>query len=184
MLTAEMLTTGRVEIDAETHDHVFDALIRTDTRWNGWAIPYFDLPTALRINAMLGRGDDGGTIFLDSDGRTVIVVEAYNSDREGDPAGEEVYVERHEPLVIDGTDRYCIGGYAWTWQEVEADAPTDPAALDAWLTHRIQWSRAYCDAANALNRARIAVDEPYDAAFRTAQEKAATHVANTAVGAL
>ena len=51
------MRASRVAIDPEDHTQVFDCLL-PDHRWNGWAIPYFDRPTALRVIAMVTRGGD------------------------------------------------------------------------------------------------------------------------------
>lgn len=165
---------ARVEIDAETHEAVFDALVLTDQRWNGWAIPYFTLDEVRRIAAWIGRtGEAAPHILIDSDGETVILVEDYGSGGRDDTP-DDVAVHRMSPL--DG--RYSVGGMSWTWTELDEGAPTDPDELDAWLAERAVRARVWSAVANALNAERVKNGEPYDADFRRRQHDAANAAVN------
>lgn len=149
-----LLAPARVEIDAETHEHVFPAMVRTDVRWNGWACPYFDLDQVRRIAAMVES--DETRIVVDGDEVTVL------SD----------YGDGFEPELVEPVGGlYAVGAWSWTWTELPDDAPDGDAELDAWLARRRVASRAYADAANALNAQRIEAGEPYDDDFRARQRE-------------
>lgn len=136
----------RVHIDAESAADVFPAWILTDYRWNGWACPVFDRPTAERVIAMATRGqDDQPYSFI------------WTTDRTGEDAlimCDGMDGEQWQEYVGSESTGYAIGSHAWTWQELDEDAPTDDEALDAWLRARAEESAAYCKTWNgALNEA-------------------------------
>lgn len=87
-------------------------------RWNGWiAEPLFDRATVERIaaecadiNARYGAESD----YLEWDGDTVILRNP-QYEREGWTP------ERIAPRVIDGTPRWSIGAYSWTWAETGSE---------------------------------------------------------------
>jgi hypothetical protein len=155
---------SRVEIDATTHDHVFPAMVDSDQRWNGWAIPSFDLDTCRRIAAMVNTPDDDSMVVT-FDGDTVVVT---TND------GDESWVDRLDP---DADGLYGLGAMSWTWQELPEGAPTDDAELDAWLGVRAERGTVYAEASNAANARRIAEGRPYDADAR----RVLTEAGNAAV---
>lgn len=151
----------RVEIDAQTHADVFPATVPVpEVRWNGFACPSFDRETAERVIAMVTRDGEDYHVFH-WDGDTLVMVSTDGSTREQDPTGEWIDVERMEGPT------YSIGAWGWTWQEIDEDAPTEPEALDAWLTQRAEEGAAYAKAHNARNRERRAYIALWEAGART-----------------
>lgn len=141
---------ARVHIDAHTHADVFEATLFGE-HWNGWECPSFDRVNAEKVIAMVDRwNDDAGqadTEFLwttDRDGVDCLLM--------GTLDGFEMWWE----YVGSETEGYAIGGYSWTWVELDADAPTDPAALDAYLADADAWSARYCEVWNTALHAAYA----------------------------
>lgn len=110
----------------------FPAYVRTDTRWNGWAICGFewttvdhmiDVTTANNASNLI-QADD---LMWDTDGITLLKVsDTYNADGDllygpgtwvrrqnmiGTPA-----IERIEP---DSNGLYWVGSHEWCWEECE-----------------------------------------------------------------
>lgn len=100
------LKTGHVTTDGT---QTFRAIYDETLRWNGWiAAPRFERSEVERMPAWAAEGHtftwDGDVLLLGTN----------------DYADEPGYApERIEPND-DGT--YCVGGFAWTWYEV--DRPT------------------------------------------------------------
>lgn len=145
----------RVAIDPETHADVFDATVVDGEHWNGFACPSFTYEQAQRVAAWLERADPEGMnrVYFDSDGSTVLLVEVGDVDDDGRATEDGVWVHR---LTPDATGHYGIGAYGWTWQEVPADLPHDPAEIDAALAVAAAKSREYCDVWNTALRAAYA----------------------------
>lgn len=87
------------------------ALVRTDYRWNGWAVPYFDRETVSVIAELLERDrlddDDPYIVF---DGEVVRLVQPRNDDEPSQVV---------DPVVIDGKLMYSVGGMDWCWHELD-----------------------------------------------------------------
>lgn len=91
-------------------------------RWNGFvAFPLFDRPTVERIAANLAKShatnpDDS---YLTWDGDTVVLHDGVaEQDAVTDPEGWGDYEpERIEPQVVEGVQRWDIGGCSWVWSE-------------------------------------------------------------------
>jgi hypothetical protein len=98
-------------------DPLFPATV-DEERWNGWASPHFRRPVAEAVVAWVSemyRESPDGSERAYWDGDTVVIVSpSYIAEDGYTPT-------RIEP---DADDRYCIGGWEWTWENVEA--PTDP----------------------------------------------------------
>jgi hypothetical protein len=90
----------------------YPCLTRTDLRWNGHEVPYFDRATAERLLFDLTRayeedGDPGYSV-LRREGNDYVLTT--------DPGTEDEYAEPVGAVVIGGVERWCIGGFAWTWE--------------------------------------------------------------------
>jgi hypothetical protein len=86
-------------------------------RWNGFAIPYFDRAAVDLIIHDVMQFADENTAAWDGD---VVVL----TDNVGTP---DEWVERVEPTVIDGVQRWCIGGGSWVWFDFDEDNCTSDA---------------------------------------------------------
>jgi len=118
-----------VNID-EDYGGPYKARVRTDYRWNGWAVPAFEYKEALRVAAdthLLGAkyNDKGDAVeFASYDASRNAFVMTGGGRSEGD-----------DPLIITPTiccGRYDIGAMNWTWVEVEepevGDLPINTSA--------------------------------------------------------
>jgi hypothetical protein len=83
--------------------------ILNDARWNGWAIPYFELETARKL------------AYVMSDLRYDVHRDAFVTES-GEGGDEEVFVA--EKIVVAGRERkaYAIGAGSWCWCEESAPA--------------------------------------------------------------
>lgn len=101
----------------------------TDTNWLGWkgdpiprwngfvAYPEFDRAAVEKMAALFAsEGDEQ----IEWDGDTVIL---HSPEYADDPDYEP---ERIEPTVIDGVQRWDIGGCRWTWTEVDCTCAHGP----------------------------------------------------------
>ena len=111
----------------------YAARIRTDYRWNGWAIPAFTFEEALRVAAdthLLGAkyNDKGDSVEFAS----------YDAGRDAFIMTGGGRNEDDAPLVITATTccgRYDIGAMNWTWIEGEEPEVGDlPINASAHLT--------------------------------------------------
>ena len=91
----------------------------TDKRWNGWACPYFEFDTAMRMvdvwnqlafddcEAYMAQYDENRDEFCFADG------------------GFEEW-DRYSPRTIEAEGRrikvYPIGAYCWTWEDWDGAA--------------------------------------------------------------
>lgn len=103
-------TETRVAWDEEVA--IFPAVADLTQRWNGWvAAPFFDREAVDRI---IAASDDPEADVFHWEGDTLVQhrtqYEAY-----GEPD------ERIEPTLIEGVKRWCVGGFSWTWYEVEPE---------------------------------------------------------------
>lgn len=79
--------------------------------WNGWVIPYFTPAVAARVVAdqqarVQGFDDE---FDLRWDGSEIVLTYPDYGDGHRD----------FERIAPDATGRYCIGGWLWTWEEVD-----------------------------------------------------------------
>lgn len=86
----------------------FDALVKKNETWNGYAIPYFDRATAIEvlreIDSLLQMPDSAGMV---GDVATITY--------EGE-------TDQFKPVTIEGKKYWPIGAYKYTWEEGEAFA--------------------------------------------------------------
>lgn len=98
----------------------FPAFVQVDTRWNGFAIPYFTREVGEQIAKYMNENATIDTVY----GVTMRYDEAGNKfvsltpihDLSGDPQHASEYPAR---MFRDGNDRYAIGAFEWAWEEVE-----------------------------------------------------------------
>lgn len=95
-------------VSGDWTEEAYPALI-DDERWNGWAIPYFDLETARRVvadqSANLPLGEDASNLeWLDD---KIVLRDLSYPDAEPELIGPD----------LDGL--YCVGGRSWTWYETD-----------------------------------------------------------------
>ena len=86
--------------DGNHYEGIHDPSIR----WNGWACPFFDFRTSVKI---LMNGLTDWEFFED---RQVFQVRLHD-----EPEGE--YSE-FEGQMIDGVMMYPIGAFSWVWDEI------------------------------------------------------------------
>lgn len=97
----------------------FEAMVRTDARWNGWAVCGFSIDEVSRISETLEGANrdypvgDQNHVTIDGDG--VWESSDMYADEYEDPRGRLV-----EFRVING-DRYYFVGDGWCWYEVSGD---------------------------------------------------------------
>jgi hypothetical protein len=105
-----------VNID-EDYGGPYKARVRTDYRWNGWAVPAFEYKEALRVAAdthLLGakyndRGDAVEFASYDATKNAFVMTGGGRS-------------EDDKPYIVEATPccgLYEIGAMNWTWVEVE-----------------------------------------------------------------
>lgn len=82
--------------------------LRPGERWNGFAIPYFDIDQLPNALSMLRKVL--GTEHVLFDGRLITVTRPDDYPFEED---EPVEFER------ESTGLWCIGGWLWTWEDAE-----------------------------------------------------------------
>jgi hypothetical protein len=86
----------------------FEALYDPTVRWNGWLCPYLDRANTEKLvdlmNEWAKKYPEGGSFAWDGD----VVVETVED-------GDETHVDRHEPIIVAGTQRWTIGAFSWVW---------------------------------------------------------------------
>ena len=104
----------------------FDGWHNPEERWNGFAVPYFELDTVREIasacNAM--RADD-------PDAYDVVEIRDYTEPDKGVSVWVHTDDDAYEVetrTLADGQTVYSVGGWAWTWDDVRTLMPdlTDP----------------------------------------------------------
>jgi hypothetical protein len=103
---------------------VYPARIRTDYRWNGWAVPAFDFKTAMRVAAdthlMGATFDDKG------DG---VEFASYNAKLDAfvmSGGGRDATDDLVEIYATSCCGRYDIGAMNWTWMEHMPELGNEP----------------------------------------------------------
>jgi hypothetical protein len=110
----------RVGIDPESPADVFEAWVRTDYRWNGWAVPLFPESQLERLIDWITRLEGG--YFITRVGDTVYMIDNEAQEeitRDTDP--EHLWPFIVEPILLNGERCYDIGGYSWVWSEIDDD---------------------------------------------------------------
>jgi len=96
-----------------------------EERWNGFAVPWFDLETVREIaaaTAELGEGYDVVEIRDDADAPEGVSVWITANPDDGHTYETETTTTR------DGQTLYAVGGWCWTWDDVRTLMPdlTEP----------------------------------------------------------
>lgn len=163
----------RVEIDSETAATVFPARVVDGVTWNGWAVPSFAPDVAREIAAQQRAwqvdAPDSVTydVFSVSDCGRYVTAVSFDGVEGRKHAAADAYVSVGENVEGLGLPI----GEGWTWQELEDDAPHEPAALDAYLADRAAAAAAYCTTWNTALHAAYAAGS--DAAGAVAAARAA-----------
>lgn len=102
-------------------DKAFPCILFENDRWNGWAVPYFATETAKEVAEAITSNN----AELD-EYRCVVTWDAATKSFELDENSTAPEEEREDyrskvsvDFTIDGIDYYGIGGYSWTWSEVD-----------------------------------------------------------------
>lgn len=79
--------------------------------WNGWACPYFELGTALKIAEMCSLPEEGYTVSYNA------VINAFEMVESPEP--EDTYnVEAQTINTVDGLKTvYALGAFGWVWDD-------------------------------------------------------------------
>lgn len=116
------------------------ALVRTDTRWNGFACPYFSREVAQSIitdcNTDATVNPSGVRFAWDGD---TLVQTDQNYEDEADFTPERI-----DPVLIDGVMHWCIGGWSWVWKEERCEVCTDDCTPDAVTVVEGDFTHMYC----------------------------------------
>lgn len=103
----------RVSLDCLDEDVVFDAYTDGGT-WNGFAVPYFDQASALKIAIAFEREEGFPRLLYNP------VTDAFVAhDCEGDEGPPESFSARTIRVGDADVKVYGIGAGSWTWYAVE-----------------------------------------------------------------
>jgi hypothetical protein len=94
----------------------FDCITNPNSRWNGWAMPWFSLEVVRKIKEAIEEdsrlAEADYHVLTIEDGEVPAVwlwCESYKEEYE-DKRGD-----RYDPLLTDGGPFYGIGAGSWTW---------------------------------------------------------------------
>lgn len=112
-MSTETITRKLTAVCIDDEFGPFPALVRTDYRWNGWAVPIFPMDSVLLIKRILDNSrqdpDAANIITIDDEGVWELCT-AYR-DEATDARGDKV-----AEIVVDGVTYYAVGD-SWCWDE-------------------------------------------------------------------
>lgn len=128
MTSSENLVSGWVSWAGDETDPIFRARWDPSVRWNGWLCPYLERPEIQKLidynNLALAEGAEVDA--FEWDGHVLLQITHPSQRYEGDP-----FIDRLEPIGIDGILHWTPGAFGWTWCETYPPLTQDEAeAID------------------------------------------------------